>query len=83
MKLSLLDSYTQGRTAMCLLFCSSHSYMFFTWSLIMYNIYMLSWDDIGGKRLLSTARTQQHADDLVDEYSEMYPNAYVDYEKVA
>ena len=48
----------------------------------MYNIYMLSWDDIGGKRLLSVAKTQQHADDLVDEYSEMYPNAYVDYEKV-
>jgi len=47
----------------------------------MYNIYMLSWDDMG-KRLLSVARTQQHADDLVDEYSEMYPNAYVDYEKV-
>ena len=33
----------------------------------MYNIYMLSWDDVGGKRLLSTARTQDHADDLVDE----------------
>ena len=49
----------------------------------MYNIYMLSWDDIGGKRLLSTARTQDHADDLVDEYSEMYPHAYIDYERIA
>jgi hypothetical protein len=48
---------------------------------MMYNIYMLSWDD-SGKQLLSVARTQQHADDLVDEYSEMYPHAYVDYEKV-
>ena len=47
----------------------------------MYNIYMISWDDIGGKRLLSVARTQDHADDLVDEYSEMYPNAYIDYER--
>ena len=48
----------------------------------MYNIYMISWDDIGGKRLLSVARTQDHADDLVDECSEMYPNAYIDYEQV-
>ena len=44
---------------------------------------MLSWDDINGKRLLSVAKTQAHADDLVDEYSEMYPNAYVDYERIA
>ncbi len=47
----------------------------------MFNIYMLSWDDVSGKKLLSVAKTQQHADDLVDEYSEMYPNAYVDYEE--
>jgi hypothetical protein len=47
-----------------------------------YNIYMLSWDDLGDKKLLSVANTQQHADDLVDEYSEMFPHAYVDYEKV-
>lgn len=47
----------------------------------MYNVYMISWDDFG-KKLLSVAKTQQHADDLVDEYSEMYPHAYVDYEKV-
>lgn len=47
----------------------------------MFNIYMLSSDDVSGKKLLSVAKTQQHADDLVDEYSEMYPNAYVDYEE--
>jgi len=45
-----------------------------------YNVYMLSWDDLGGKKLLSVAKTQQHAEDLVDEYSEMYPHAYVDFE---
>lgn len=48
----------------------------------MYNVYMLSWDDINGKKLMSVAKTQEHANDLVDEYSEMYPNAYIDYEKV-
>ena len=45
-----------------------------------YYVYMLSWDDIGGKKLLSVAKTQDHAEDLVDEYSEMYPNAYIDWQ---
>ena len=63
-------------------FCSPHDYVFFHKELVMYNIYMLSWDNLGGKRLLSVARTQQHAEDLVDDYSERFPNAYVDYEKV-
>ena len=48
----------------------------------MYQVYMLSWDEISGKRLLSVAKTQDHADDLVDEYSEQYPHAYIDWEKV-
>jgi hypothetical protein len=48
----------------------------------MYNVYMLTWDELGGKKLLSVAKTQDHADDLVDEYSEIYPHAYVDYEYV-
>ena len=48
----------------------------------MYNVYMLTWDELGGKQLLSVAKTEDHADDLVDEYSEMYPHAYVDYEYV-
>lgn len=47
-----------------------------------YHVYMLSWDDLNGKRLLSVAKTQQHADDLVDEYSELFPHAYIDYERV-
>ena len=45
-----------------------------------YHVYMLSWDDIGGKQLLSVAKTREHADDLVDDYSERFPNAYIDYE---
>jgi len=48
----------------------------------MYNIYMLSWDDLGGKRLLSVARTLEYAEELVETYSDRFPNAYVDYEKV-
>ena len=47
-----------------------------------YRVYMLSWDDLGGKRFLSVAKTQAHADDLVDEYSELFPHAYIDYECV-
>ena len=47
-----------------------------------YHVYMLSWEHLNGKRLLSVAKTQQHADDLVDEYSEQFPHAYIDYERV-
>lgn len=43
---------------------------------------MLSWDEISGKKLLSVAKTREHADDLVDDYSEQFPNAYIDWEKV-
>jgi hypothetical protein len=43
---------------------------------------MLSSDELTGKRLLSVVKTKQHADDLVDEYSEEFPNAYIDYERV-
>ena len=42
---------------------------------------MLSWDDLSGKKLLSVAKTQEHADDLVDDYSEQF-HAYIDWEKV-
>ena len=48
----------------------------------MYQVYMLSWDEISGKKLLSVAKTREHADDLVDEYSEQYPHTYIDWEKV-
>ena len=48
---------------------------------IVYNVFMLSFDEDNGKRLLSVAKTKEHAEDLVDDYSERFPNAYVDYEK--
>jgi hypothetical protein len=50
--------------------------------MIAYHVYMLSWDDLDGKRLLSVTKTQQQADALVDEYSEQFPHAYIDYERV-
>jgi hypothetical protein len=43
---------------------------------------MLTWDDLSGKKLLSVAKTQEHADSLVDDYSEQYPHAYIDWDKV-
>ena len=49
----------------------------------MYHVFMLSWDEISGRKLLSVAKSKTHADDLVDEYSEMYPHAYIDYERVS
>jgi hypothetical protein len=49
----------------------------------MYHVFMLSWDEISGRKLLSVSKTKEHAEDLVDEYSEMFPHAYVDYERVA
>ena len=48
----------------------------------MYHVYMINWDFDNSKKLLSVAKTEQHADDLVDEYSEMYPHAYIDYDYV-
>ena len=50
--------------------------------MIAYHVYMLSLDDLGGKRFLSVAKTQDHADALVDEYSELFSHAYIDYERV-
>ena len=43
---------------------------------------MLSWDELSGKRMLNTVETQEEADQLVDEASEMFPHAYIDWERV-
>ena len=48
----------------------------------MYQVYMLSWDDLSGKRILNQVETREEADQLVDEVSEMFPNSYIDWEKV-
>jgi len=48
----------------------------------MYQVYMLSWDELSGKRMLNRVETREEADQLVDEASEMFPHAYIDWEKV-
>jgi hypothetical protein len=44
----------------------------------MYQVFMHNYDYPNGMQLLSVAKTEEHADDLVDEYSEMYPYAFID-----
>ena len=58
------------------------SYTVFSCKSIMYQVYMLSWDELSGKRMLNTVETREEADQLVDEASEMFPHAYIDWEKV-
>jgi hypothetical protein len=48
----------------------------------MYQVYMLSWDELSGKRMLNRVETREEADRLVDECSEMFPHAYIDWEEV-
>ena len=48
----------------------------------MYQVYMLSWDELSGKRMLNRVETQEEADRLVDECSEMFTHAYIAWEEV-
>lgn len=48
-----------------------------------WEIYSLSWDEISGRKPLATAHSKEEADELVDRFSELLPNAYVDYRRVS
>ena len=45
-----------------------------------YNVFMLSWDEISGRKFIASAPTREEADRKVDELSETFPHAYFDYE---
>ncbi len=44
-----------------------------------YRVYMLSWAYISGDKTLAVVSSREEADRLVDNYSEQFPYAYVDY----
>jgi len=44
-----------------------------------YRVRIMSWDVPGDDKTLAVVSSREEADRLVDEYSERYPNAYVDY----
>ena len=47
-----------------------------------WEVFFLSWDEIDGQKHLATAYSKAEADELVDRFSELLPNAYVDYKRV-
>ena len=46
-----------------------------------YNVFMLSWEEISGRKFVDSAPTREEADRKVNELSETFPNAYFDYEQ--
>ena len=46
-----------------------------------WEIFSLSWDEISGRKVLATAHSKAEADELVDQFSELLPHAYVDYRR--
>ena len=47
-----------------------------------FEVFMWSWDEISGRKVLVTVPTMQEADDMLDELSERFPHAYIDYRGV-
>tara|TARA_A100001201_G_scaffold7815_1_gene12372 strand:- start:197 stop:448 length:252 start_codon:yes stop_codon:yes gene_type:complete len=47
-----------------------------------FEVFMWSWDEISGRKVLATVPTMQEADDKLDELSERFPHAYIDYRGV-
>ena len=47
-----------------------------------WEIYSLCWDQISGRKLLAEAHSLKEAEELVDRFSELLPNAYVDHRRI-
>jgi hypothetical protein len=48
-----------------------------------WEIFSLSWDEISGRKLLAEAHSLKEAEELVDRFSELLPNAYVDHRRIS
>ena len=47
-----------------------------------FEVFMYTWDEISGRKVLATVPTVQEADDKLDELSERFPHAYIDFRRV-
>ena len=47
-----------------------------------FEVFMWSWDEISGRKVLATVPTKTEADEKLDEMSERFPHAYIDYRGV-
>ena len=47
-----------------------------------FEVFMCTWDEISGRKVLATVPTMQEADDKLDELSERFPHAYIDFQRV-
>ena len=47
-----------------------------------FEVFMYTWDEISGRKVLATVPTKAEADDKLDEMSERFPHAYIDYRGV-
>ena len=47
-----------------------------------FEVFMLTWDEISGRKVLATVPTKQAAENKLDELSERFPHAYIDYRRV-
>ena len=47
-----------------------------------FEVFMYCWDEISGRKVLATVPTKAEADDKLDELSELFPHAYIDYRGV-
>tara|TARA_Y100000361_G_C10990866_1_gene254071 strand:+ start:146 stop:301 length:156 start_codon:yes stop_codon:yes gene_type:complete len=47
-----------------------------------FEVFMYSWDEISGRKVLAKVSTLEEADEKLDEMSERFPHAYIDYRGV-
>lgn len=47
-----------------------------------FEVFMYTWDDISGRKVLATVPTKAEADEKLDELSEIFRNAYIDFRSV-
>lgn len=47
-----------------------------------FEVFMHTWDEISGRKVLATVPTKTEANDKLDELSEHFPHAYIDFRSV-
>lgn len=47
-----------------------------------FEVFMLTWDEISGRKVLATVPTIEDAEEKVDELSNTFPHAYIDCRRV-
>ena len=47
-----------------------------------FEVFMYTWDEISGRKVLATVPTKAEADEKLDELSERFPHVYIDFRSV-